>query len=211
MSEIDKETQDAMANARRRLAEGGNLTSSEVEEFIGYDFIAGPTTVENQIRRYFLIVKSDNPGRAVQLLKETEPLLKKGVRTDQEIHDLSLVLNRFISGFILTLPLTREMRDEISQNFSRPLKMITIESNEPYQVWRRGRSQWAKWKAWRQGRPTTLGYGMTEEEAVYDLRYRVQPDHDGTLDGLGTPKGPAIGGNMFSTRYVTRHNKGRFA
>ena len=210
MTGMDQEKQDAMDNARRMYASNRNLTNDEVEEYLGYEFVAGPVAIEDQVRRYFLMVKSQRPKKALQLLKETKPLLKRGVRTEQEVHDLSLVLARYISGFVINAPLTQEMRDEMAQEFPRPLKIITVMSEEPYFVWR-GRSQLAKWKAWRQGRPTVLGYGMTEEEAVDDLRYRVQPDHDGTLDGLGSPKGPVIGGNMLSAGHVTHHNRGRFS
>jgi hypothetical protein len=210
MSEMDQEKQGTIVNVRRMYAANGNLTESEIEEFISYEFIARPTTLEDQIRRYFLMVKSNRPEKAVLLFEETEPILKKDVGTDQKIHDLSLVLDRYIKGFVLIAPLTQERLDEMAQDFPRPLKMITIESDEPYQVWR-GTSQWAKWKAWRQGRPTVLGYGMTEEEAVEDLRYRVQPDHDGTLDGLGAPKGPVIGGNRFSADDVMQRNQRCFA
>jgi len=67
-----------------------------------------------------------------------------------------------------------------------------------------------RWKAWREGRPTVLGYGLTEENAINDLKYNVQPDHDGTLDGEGVPKGPLIGGNMFSRRQREDNNRGQF-
>ena len=32
-----------------------------------------------------------------------------------------------------------------------------------------------RWLAWRQGRPRVRGYGLTEEEAIYDLVHNVQP------------------------------------
>lgn len=209
MFDEDQEKQEAMLRAKGMYAANGNLAPNEIEELVCYEFIKSPTTLEEQIRRYFLMVKRDSPERAARLLKEIRPLLKKDARTEQEIHDLSLVLARFVSGACLVLPLTQEARDEMAQEFPLPLKVLTLGSEEPYQVWR-GRSHWAKWKAWRQGRPAVLGYGMTEEEAVDDLRYRVQPDLDGTLDGFGVPKGPAIGGNMFSVDHVTQHNKRRF-
>ncbi len=52
---------------------------------------------------------------------------------------------------------------------------------------------------------------MTEERAIDDLRYCVQPDHDGTLDGLGKPQGTIIGGNHFTPAEAAAHNRVAFA
>lgn len=209
MYEIDQEKQHAMARARSLYIENGKLTEAEVEELVGYECVAGPTTVDGQIRRYFLIVKHNRPKAAAQMLKRAKPLLEKGVRTEQEIHDLSLVLVQYINGFVICPEVTQEIRDEMAREFPLPLKTLTAMAEKPYHVWRR-KSDQVQWKAWRQGRPTILGYGMTEEEAIDDLRYRVQPDHDGTLDGLGTPKGAIINGSMFSAREILQHNKVMF-
>ncbi len=209
MVTIDQEKQDAMARAKCMYIENGNLTEAEAEELVGYEFVAGPATVECQIRWYFLKIKHNRPKAAAQILKEVEPLLSQGVRTEQEVHDLSVVLVRYIDGFVIYPELTQEMSDEMAQEFPRPLKTLTVMADKPYQVWHR-KSQRVQWKAWRQGRPTVLGYGMTEQEAIDDLRYRVQPDHDGTLDGLGAPKGPTIDGNMFTSGELLKYNKGLF-
>ena len=66
------------------------------------------------------------------------------------------------------------------------------------------------WKAWRDGRSNVIGYAMTKKGAINDLKYSVQPDHDGTLDGAGVPKGTLIGDNMFSRRQMEDHNKSQF-
>lgn len=211
MHDVEYDVEHRMDVFRQRHITGGNLTHAEIEEYVGYEFLNCPITVEDQIRCYFLKIKSGNPQKAAQFLKETDPLLENCVYTEQEVHDLSVVLARYFNGAHIRLPYTQEMRDEMAQNFLLPLKTITCVSDVPYQVWRWTGSQKVKWKAWRQGRPTILGYGMTEEEAIEDLWYFVCPDLDGTLDGLGVPVKPIIGGNMFSSRAETiQHNKERF-
>ena len=200
-----------MERTKLRYKEVGNLSSGEIEEIIGYDFIAGPDTVRKQVRRYYLQIKSRRPEKAAQLLSEVEPLLKKGVQTEQEVHDLSIVLDRYMHGFVIFPELTQEMKNERAQNFTRPLTTLTSKADKPFQVWHHGRSITALYKAWRQGRPTIIGYGMTEQEAIDELRYVIQPDFDGTLDGLGKPSGTIIGGNMFSKDEVLKNNKGRFS
>lgn len=74
-----------------------------------------------------------------------------------------------------------------------------------------GRDKTVRWKAWREGRPTVLGYGMTRLEAIEDVMYRVQPDHDGDLDHMGTPRGgPVVGGNMYTDSSMRGWNKSLF-
>ena len=62
------------------------------------------------------------------------------------------------------------------------------------------------WRAWREGRPRIFGYGTSEEMAIRDLKYTVQPDWTGELDGEGTPTGALVGGNMFHPEEVVRRN-----
>ncbi len=205
-----RDKQEAMTRARHDYQSSGNLTAAEIDERLGYEFVAGATTVREQVRCYYLMVKELHPDKAEQLRRETEPLLRKGVQIEQEVHDLSVVLARYISGFMISSEPTPEMRVEMAQDFPLPLETVAVRANKPYQVWRNGRSVTVQWKAWRRGRPTVLGYGITQDEAVADLRYNVQPDHDGTLDGLGTPKGPTIFGNMFTEQEVIDHNRGRY-
>ncbi|MES2215750.1 MAG: hypothetical protein V4481_00455 [Patescibacteria group bacterium] len=201
-----------MEHARCRYERRGVLTRAEIDEVIGYDFVSGPSTVRAQVRRYYLKVKEQvSPKRADQMLRETERLHLDQVHTDEEAHDLCVILSRYIHGFVIYPDLLPEVRDEMSRKYQLPLKMMTVKTEKPYHVWHHGeRSTRVQWKAWRQGRPTILGYGMTEDEAIADLRYLVQPDHDGTLDGLGKPKGCVVGGNMHPVAEMVAHNKGLF-
>lgn len=210
MAVIDTNIEQTMIEFRKRWKSNKRLSVAEIEELLGYEFVVGPSSIEGQIRRYYLLVKRDcQPSRAEQMLKEVKPFLKRGVRNDQDVHDLSIVLSRHISGFVIHLPPTKEMQDEMAVKHPLPLKIRTSRASKCFQVWR-GRSKIVQYKAWRIGRPTIIGYGMTEQEAIDDLRYRVQPDLDGTLDGKGNPEGPMISGNMFDESEIVEHNKRRF-
>ncbi len=178
---------------------------------VNYCTISPPTTVKEQIRKYVLEVKDTNPSKAEKFATEITPLLSKDTfSTEQDIHDLSLVISQYMHGFHLYADLTEEVKSAIDHNHPRPLKTLTKVADTPYQVWK-GKSRTVLWKAWREGRPTVVGYGMTEQEAVDELRYVIQPDHDGTLDGLGKPRGPTIGGNMRSQAFYQEHNRNQYA
>jgi len=203
-----KEKQKAEQQQRQYYQQSGNLTAAEVDELIGYDFHTGPASIRQQFRNYFLRVKCSDQQRAALMLERAEPLLCIGVQSEQEVHDLSVIVNEYVSDFVFLSELTPEMTAEMKQDYDHPLKTITRKAEVPYKVWRQGRGQTALWKAWRQGRPMVSGYGMTEDEAMKDLRYNVSPDHTGELDGLGKPEGPVFGGNMFSD--VQGQNQKRF-
>jgi len=68
-----------------------------------------------------------------------------------------------------------------------------------------------RFQAWREGRETTLGHGMTEQGAIDHLRFAVQPDWTGELDGEGTPKGTMVFGNQFSNDDIVELNRTAFA
>lgn len=210
MSLTIEEREESIQWSKLRWSESKYLTLAEREEMIKFETDKPPVTVQDQFRKYLLTVKHCNPIKAEQMAREAKPMLGFNVYTEQEIHDLSVVMSRYVNGFILHAPPTQEALDEMSQEFYLPLKTLTLGTDAPYQVWRE-RSRTVLWKAWRQGRPLVCGYGMTEQEAIDELRYNVQPDHDGTLDGLGKPKGPVIGGNMFSASDVRNHNRERYA
>ncbi len=91
-----------------------------------------------------------------------------------------------------------------------PLKIFTEKKDREYAVGRGGSLKYYSWVAWRDTRPTVRGYGKTEIEAIDDLKYSVQPDWDGTLDGEGTPSGTIIGGNMFPHKQIIDNNRSRF-
>jgi hypothetical protein len=204
-----------MKEWKRRFMYSGKLTEAEANELVNFEIVTGPTGLEQQLRRYYLLVKRDcEPRTAKRMWKKVFPLIRKGASDEQSVHDVSVVLEEFVSGFVIYMDEMPEAKAEESQTFPLPLRTITQKASRPFQVYdaaRLPKSRVALWKAWRQGRPTVLGYGMTEEDAIRDLKYNVQPDHDGTLDGEGKPKGPVIGGNMlFSRNQIMSHNQGRF-
>lgn len=196
---------------RQRWSMSGNLTPEEIEEMIGYHTHSCPTTVKEQVRQHILLVKDNKPLVAEKFVTEITPLLcKDSFTAEEEIHDISLIVSKYVSGAHIFPDKTEEILAELSHAYPLPLKTLTRAANKPYRVWISGKSEIALWKAWRQGRPTVIGYGMTEQEAVNTLRYKVQPDHDGTLDGLGKPKGTLIGGNMLSPEVCEQHNQKQF-
>ena len=204
------EREEHMARFKEQLLSNGNLSPEEVDEFIRFEFVTGPSSVEAQVRRYYLMIKRDRPNKADQMMSEVSYLISKGFKDERDIHDISVVLTRYINGFVVNLPPTPAMLEEMKTEFPLPLKIRVAKiGSKPCRIWR-GKSEWAKWKAWRRGRPTVVGYGMTERKAIEDLRYRVQPDHNGTLDGKGKPSGPMIGGNMSDAKDQIRHNKALF-
>jgi|GEM_PF-4243941 len=207
---MNADKQEALQNARERYICDSRLSLTEIDELLNFEFISGPVTIEEQLRRYYLLIKRDGLKTFDKMWKDVKPFIKKGVINDQDVHDLSVVLNKYISGFCINLPLTKEMKAEMAKEYPLPLTLCTSQAPKPYKIWRGG-SETVQFKVWRIGRPTVCGYGVTLDEAVEDLRYRVQPDHTGELDGLGRPDGVIIGGNMFDSKMVTQHNKGRFA
>lgn len=90
------------------------------------------------------------------------------------------------------------------------MRIVTEDAGQEYYVGKGGVSVPYRWKAWRDQRPLVIGYGLTEQEAIDDLKYRVQPDHTGELDGEGAPSGPLIGGNMFGPSEIVVRNKAAF-
>jgi hypothetical protein len=184
-SNLDDEKMKSMARSKLYYAERGNLSSAEIEELVTYEYGGGPRTVQEQVRRYYLLLKVENPKAAKKLLKGANRIQLENIHTETDACDLCILLSRHINGFVIYPDYTQEARDEMTRKYQLPLKTMTAKAEKPYNVWHHGECMRAEWKAWRQGRPNILGYGMSEEEAVNDLRYRVQPDHDGTLDGLG--------------------------
>ena len=95
----------------------------------------------------------------------------------------------------------------------KPLQIHALKCDKPFTFRQPGGTKaiTANVIAWREGIPTTIGYGMREEEATSDLRYRVAPDWNGDLDGAGKPNGCIVGGGMISREYATLHNQAKFA
>jgi hypothetical protein len=92
-----------------------------------------------------------------------------------------------------------------------PLKIHAEMKPQPTLIDRGRGYEKVQWVAWRESRENVKGYGMTEQEAIDNLKYAVQPDWTGELDGEGPPKGLVIGGNfLFTKEEIVSHNKKQF-
>ncbi len=85
---------------RAQLQTLGNLTSQEIDELIGFEF-KGPSSVDEQVRRYFLRFKSEEPDSAAQMIAETDPILQEGIHSVDDVKTLCLTLYKHMSKFII--------------------------------------------------------------------------------------------------------------
>ena len=98
----DPDKEDRKAEHAGILKRLGNLNDAEIAELIGYEFVAGPQTVKEQVSRYYLQIKSEKPHRAEDLktaigsIDESDSHLQRA-----DIVKLCNVLDKFISGFVV--------------------------------------------------------------------------------------------------------------
>ena len=78
----------------------GNLTEDEIREYSNFEYELGPITITDQLRRYYLKIKEDDPVWAEQLHFEL-PTFKEEELTEGTIITLCHVLYKYISGFVL--------------------------------------------------------------------------------------------------------------
>ena len=93
--------QEASQTYRRQLQRLGNLTGSEVNELVDFEIYHGVSTVDDQVRRYYLKTKSEKPVQAAQMLAETSPLLERGIGNQSDVEQLCTILYRYWSGFLI--------------------------------------------------------------------------------------------------------------
>ncbi len=90
-----------ISHYRHRQSELGNLSDSEVSELERFEFRHGPSTVDQQVRLYYLRLKSYRPDRAEKMVAETSPLLEHGITNESDVEDLCKVLYQYWSGFLI--------------------------------------------------------------------------------------------------------------
>lgn len=98
---MQKEKQNAIINSRKRLNYDGNLNEKEVERLITYHFLKWPRTIGEQVERYFLELKSNNPKLAEKLLIDLKTLDLSNIKTLDKIKKLCLILDKYISGIVI--------------------------------------------------------------------------------------------------------------
>lgn len=80
----------------------GNLNESEIQEYLGFEFGEEPMGIKNQLRRYFLKLKTDDPEQAAEFLAELPVLIEKDILlTEAEVVAFCQILRKYFSGFAL--------------------------------------------------------------------------------------------------------------
>lgn len=85
----------------RGLRLSTSLSEKEIGELVYFEFWTGPNTVLEQMYRYFLKVKSNNPVKAQEMWKSVEAVFHSDARMKDKIPMFAGILSRYISGFVL--------------------------------------------------------------------------------------------------------------
>ena len=91
----------AINHYRNQMKTLGNLTRHEIRELEQFEFREGPSTIDQQVRRYHLKLKSENPERAARVLAETSPIISQGSHSIGDVEKLCRTLHGYLSGFLI--------------------------------------------------------------------------------------------------------------
>jgi len=100
-AEWESQKREMIIHSERHYRTEGNLTDSEIEEYIRFEFRHGPRTIDEQVRRYYLMVKRGSPNRASEMMEKASPYLDNGTRNINDVQGLCLVLYQYLSGFLI--------------------------------------------------------------------------------------------------------------
>jgi hypothetical protein len=87
---------------RRKLEIAGGLSPDEIEELVILDVTKGPETVSEQVRRYYLKLKTRDRDKAEQMLSEVGDINDDTI-DEEGVQKIVRVLNGYISGFVINL------------------------------------------------------------------------------------------------------------
>lgn len=79
----------------------GNLTRHEIRELEIFEFYKGPQSVDEQVRRYYLKLKSIRPDKAIKMLAETQLILSDGINSVENIETLCRTVYKYYLGFLI--------------------------------------------------------------------------------------------------------------
>ncbi len=79
----------------------GNLSEVEMAELERYTFDTAPSRLTEEVREYYLRVKSVTLWKAERMLRRTSFLLGRGVYSLDDVEDLCLALCPYYVGFVL--------------------------------------------------------------------------------------------------------------
>jgi hypothetical protein len=94
------ERKEEMAHWRGLLKSLGNLSESEIEELLTLEFV-DQLTVSQQLRRYYLKLKSEKPAKAEQMWAAIPRSYKRRVTSRKAVKRLCATLYCYWSGFVL--------------------------------------------------------------------------------------------------------------
>lgn len=97
MSEIKADVQARMAHARSVYTRNGNLTSSEIEQLVSWEFIEGLMACRDLVQYYCLKAKNRNPVAAERLLKEVGLAREQGEEEVNIVMSLGLAVTYWLS------------------------------------------------------------------------------------------------------------------
>ncbi len=97
----EPDRREAISHYRHQQKVIGNLTGSETKELERFEFRDGPSTIDQQVRRYYLKLKSDSPDKAAQMLADTAPILQQGVHSVYDVQELCTQLYKHWSDFLI--------------------------------------------------------------------------------------------------------------
>ena len=97
----ETERRKAIHHYRHVQEDIGNLTRLEIKELEQFEFPKGHSTIEDQVRRYHLKLKSDRPDIAEQMLTDTSQILQKGIHNISDVEVLCRTLYKYWSNFLI--------------------------------------------------------------------------------------------------------------
>lgn len=79
----------------------GNLDEQELKELLNFSFEKNPESIEEQVRYYFLRLKTEEPKQAKSMMKDLTVLLRDGVNSLGDIEKLCLIIGKYWHGFVV--------------------------------------------------------------------------------------------------------------
>ncbi|HLC60136.1 MAG TPA: hypothetical protein VJJ52_01785 [Candidatus Nanoarchaeia archaeon] len=97
----ESDRREAISHYRHQQEVIGNLTGSESKELERFEFRDGASTIDEQVRRYYLKLKSDSPNKAAQMMADVTPILDQGIHSLYDVQELCTRLHNYWSGFLI--------------------------------------------------------------------------------------------------------------
>lgn len=93
MAQEANEKLAAMKGFEQSLKSSGNLSADEVNTLVAFEFVTGPKTIEDQVSRYHLKIKVEDPQKAKEFVAKVEGIT--------EPRALSVSVAEFIDGAVI--------------------------------------------------------------------------------------------------------------